>query len=299
MDYEAAVIGAGPGGLVAALYLRRFMRKTLLASAGPPRASWIPKSHNLVGFRTGLSGVELLERLNAQLDDLGIDRSRGECRVDPRARGGFTIRCGDREFGAQKVVLATGMCDVQPPIENLDPLRRAGLLRYCPVCDAYEYRQKKLLVLAQDAHGLKTARFLSDFSRRVHVLWPSSQKLPARLAKTRTWHGAPLLIGDLASMKKVGDKLDVSFHDERGCMKRLRFDSCYVALGTTINDSAFRHLKRIERDEDGAILVGRHQETGQSGVYAVGDCVQGLAQISVATGQAAIAATHIHNELRK
>lgn len=302
MDYEVAVIGAGPGGLVAALYLRRFMRSTIVASHGPPRASWIPKTHNLLGYRTGISGAELLARIQAQLDDVGIDRSVGECKVDPlpRGRDGFQISCGSKTYTATRVILATGMADTQPPLPNLERLRRCGLLRYCPVCDAYEYRDKKLLVLAQDAHGLKTAAFLTGFTRRVSVLWPRTEKLPTRLAKERTWRGGPLLVGSLISMNQGDDgELEVCFENEKGRHQFARFDACYVALGTTINDSAFRHLKKIQRDpESGAILVGSHMETGQPGLYAVGDCVKGLAQISVATGQAAVAATHIHNQLR-
>ncbi|MES2965065.1 MAG: NAD(P)/FAD-dependent oxidoreductase [Bdellovibrionota bacterium] len=298
MDYDVAVIGAGPGGLVSALYLRRFMRSTIVASAGPPRAAWIPKTHNLLGYRTGISGEEILLRLNSQLDDLGVARSVGECRVDAIARG-FRISCGKKTYTAQRVILATGICDVQPSLKNLVRLRKAGLLRYCPVCDAYEYRNKKILVLAQDAHGLRAASFLSGFSRRVSVLWPRAGKLPARLAKTRTWRGGPLIVGSLVSIDEDDGGLEVRFDDERDRRRTARYDAVYVELGSTINDSAFRHLKKIERDEDGAILVGSHQETGHPGIYAVGDCVSGLSQIAVAAGQAAIAATHIHNQLRQ
>lgn len=298
MDFEAAVIGAGPGGLVAALYLRRFMRSTLLASAGASRASWIPKTHNLLGYRKGISGKAILARLQEQLDDVGIERGFGECRVDPFGRG-FKIACGDRTFTADRVIIATGMTDTQPAIENIEKLRRTGLLRYCPICDAYEYRNKKLLVLAQDAHGLKTASFLSGFSKRVSVLWPTSGKLPSRLERERKWRGGPLLVGTLVSMKENGsESLEISYANEQGRTLTARYDACYVALGSIINDSAFRHLKKIERDEDGCVVTSSHQETGQPGLYAVGDCVRGLAQISVASGHAAIAATHIHNQLR-
>lgn len=299
MDYEVAVIGAGPGGLVSALYLRRFLRSTIIASAGSPRASWIPRTHNLLGYRDGISGADILMRLNSQLDDCGVDRAVGECRVAPIARG-FEVSCGKKSFTATRVILATGMTDVQPSLKNLTRLRRSGLLRYCPVCDAYEYQNKKLLVLAQDAHGLKAASFLSGFSKRVSVLWPSSEKLTSHLSKTRSWRGGPLLVGTLQAMKAVeGGKLAVEFADERGRQRTASFDAAYVALGSTINDSAFRHLKKIERDEDdGTILVDRYQETGHPGIFAVGDCVKGLAQIAVAAGQAAVAATHIHNDLR-
>lgn len=297
MDFEVAVIGAGPGGLVSALYLRRFMRSTMLASAGSPRASWIPRTHNLMGFRKGIAGAKILSELQAQLDDLGIERAVGECRVYPRGRG-FEIECGEETFTAERVILATGMTDTQPAIEGIERLRKAGVLRYCPICDAYEYRDKRILVLAQDSHGLKTASFLSGFSKRVSVLWPTTDKLPARLAREKKWMGAPLIVGTLHSISERDGGIVATYADENGRERTSDYDACYVALGSTINDSAFRHLKKIKRDEEGSILTNSHQETGHPGIYAVGDCVRGLAQISVATGHAAIAATHIHNQLR-
>ena len=302
MDYEVAVIGAGPGGLVSSLYLRRFLRRTILLSAGPPRASWIPKTHNLFGFRDGVSGVQLLKQLQGQLDDLGIERAVGQYRVS-KSRGGFRVQGESGEsFTAKKVILATGMTDVQPLVGNLDLLRRRGLLRYCPVCDAFEYRDKKIVVLAQDDHGLKTARFLSRFTDSIQVLWPPSQPLPMRLVKTCMREKVKFTRGILKSVvepKGKGTGLAITYVDADQTQREMKADACYVALGITVNDFAFRSLKGIERGEGGYLITGSHQEIKKiPGLFAVGDCVEGLAQIATAAGQAAVAATRIHNELR-
>ena len=74
-------------------------------------------------------------------------------------------------------------------------------------------------------------------------------------------------------------------------------DFSYVALGVEFDKTAVQHLNNLRRTKDGFIQTSSHQETSISGLYAVGDCVNALAQVSVAIGQAALAATRIHHDL--
>lgn len=298
MDFEVAVVGAGPGGLVAALYLRRFLRSTVVVSSAPSRASWIPRTHNLLGYRKGISGSQLLKKLNEQVMDLGCGRIEGEFRVFP-SRKGFRLESQDAEFTAERVILATGMSDVQPMIENLGELRRRGRMRYCPVCDAFEYRGKTIVVLAQDEHGVKTAGFLAKFSRHVFVIWPPSQVFSKSLRQLCTRYRVHVREGEILRIEETsGGGVVVDLQLREGRAVSVRADICYVALGVTINDIAFRHLKSLRRNSSGHLLTDSHQELPISGLFAVGDCVEGLAQITVAAGQAAVAATRVHNELR-
>jgi len=71
--YEAVILGAGPAGLTAATYLARFRRRVVVLGAGPPRASWIPESHNTPGFPHGVGGPELLKRLTDQATQFGVE----------------------------------------------------------------------------------------------------------------------------------------------------------------------------------------------------------------------------------
>jgi thioredoxin reductase (NADPH) len=302
-DFEVGIIGAGPGGLVSALYLRRFLRETILVSSGPPRASWIPRTHNLLGFRAGISGAQLLKRLQDQLTDLNIQRAVGQYRVLKRKKGGFILTDETNEISVKKVVIATGMTDVQPVWPNLERLRRLGLLRYCPVCDSFEHRNKKLIVLAQDDHGFKAAQFLSRFSSKVMVLWPPSQAAPRGLERECLRMGIAVERVDVIGAEEICKDGEIKgirmiATDASGRDRKFAGDACYVALGVIVNDLAFRQINKIQRTEAGYLLVDRYQKLPERGLFAVGDCVEGLAQIAVAAGQAAIAATHIHNDLR-
>lgn len=306
MDFEAAIIGAGPGGLVTALYLRRFLRKTILVGAGTPRAAWIPKTHNLLGFQHGLSGAALLKKLHNQIDDLGIERAVGEFEVK-RIRGGYRVLSRDQEFTAKKVVLATGVTDVQPEINNVSLLRRLGLLRYCSVCDAYESKDKKLAVLTDSEHGLKVAASLIRFTEQVEVIWIGSQsKYPSHLArKFAHTHDLPIHPAAAFSIEeKLGKRQGLIFNvsstpEKKPDSKTARksFDACYVELGTRVNDFAFRKLEKLKRNKAGYLLTNSHQEVAMPDLFAIGDCTEGLSQIVVAASQAAIAATRLNQDL--
>lgn len=292
------MIGGGPGGLVSALYLRRFLRSVVVVNSGRPRASWIPRTHNLLGHPKGISGPRLLNRLREQITELKTEQITGEYRVFPEAEGFRLVAGDDSSFTAHRVILATGMRDVQPVIENLDTLRRRGLLRYCPVCDAFEYRRKKIAVLAQDPHGVRTAIFLSRFSDRVFLIWPPSQALSTSQKNLLAKNGIQILTKDILQIEeRAGSRLWFVLGDEGGRGRGVAFDICYVAMGVTVNELAFRHLKSLRRTDDGHLITDSHRELHVPGLFAVGDCSEGLAQISVAAGHAAIAATRLHNQL--
>jgi thioredoxin reductase (NADPH) len=296
-DFECAVIGGGPAGSVAALYLGRYRRQTVQISSGIPRINWVPRTHNLLGYRGGITGRELRRRLQEQVLEVGVEQVEAQMRVDPLPAGGFFLRGVELELKARKVIIATGIQDLQPPITNLVDLRKLGLFRYCPICDAYDFRDKEMAVLAQDDHGLQTALFLSRFGSRVHVIMAREPvPSPAVVEKCRA-AGVHFIRGRIERVDVLENHEGVRIHVEEA--HPLTVHVCYVALGLVVNDYAFTHLRPLTRAEDGRLKVGEKQSLSVPGLYAAGDCVDSLAQISVAAGQAAVAATAVHNELRR
>jgi thioredoxin reductase (NADPH) len=296
-DFDCAVIGNGPAGLVSSLYLGRYRRQTIQFCSGRPRAAWIPRTHNLLGYRGGISGAELLRRLTQQVADVGVTRVATEACLR-KISGGFQIDAGD--FGrvrVRKVILATGGQDVQPVIENVVRLRQQALLRYCPICDAYEYIDQTLGVLAQDEHGIRTALFLSRYGSRIELFLPSDMELSRELRTQCKSEKIRVHRGKLEAVSREIGRKGVLVKLEKQSAVRARV--AYVALGFVVNDIGWRSIKGLKRAQDGRLRVDVHQKTSVDGLYAVGDCVEALAQISVAAGQAATAATAIHNLLRQ
>jgi thioredoxin reductase (NADPH) len=114
--------------------------------AGASRAALIPESHNYPGF-AGVGGPELLHRLWAQACEYGAEFASGKVsglRID--VAGNFIAQLGDHDLRASRVLLATGLVDHRPPIEGPAPEHPAEVIRFCPICDAYEFIDRRIAV---------------------------------------------------------------------------------------------------------------------------------------------------------
>lgn len=281
--YDAVVVGAGPAGLTAATYLGRFRRRVLVLDGGPARAAWIPESHNTPGFPNGIGGPELLRRLRAQAEEFGaVIQSAPADRLEI-AFSGFRLEAGGRTLEAATVLLATGVVDRLPGIADIETSIRKSRVRMCPICDAYEAIGARIAVLGDDESALKEADFLRTYSPDVTVLMTGE-------AGPETPDTLRIALSDLQFEPR-----EVTLRRE-GAAER-RFDFLYLALGCTTQNALATALG-ARLDADGNLLTDSHQMTSVEGLYAAGDVVRSLNQISVAVGEAAIAATAMHNRLR-
>ncbi len=293
---DCMVIGGGPAGLTGAIYLARFRRPFVVFNSGASRASIIPTTHNHPGYPDGISGADLLERLRRQATRYGAPLVRDEVTALERAADGtFEARtAGGDTWRARTVLFAAGAVDVTAPVPRLDEAISAGRVRYCPICDGFEAIERRIGVLGHGASATEEAIFLRAYSHDVTVM---SHEAPfeadAAQAERLASHG-------VASVAQAVGAFD---WDESGIEAvttdghRHRFDTLYVALGLDVRSRLAQALG-AEATGKGALATDDHQRTKVPGLYAAGDVVDGLDQISVAMGQAARAATAIHNDLR-
>lgn len=294
---DCLIVGGGPAGLTAAIYLARFLRSVVVVDAGGSRALWIPTSHNHAGFPDGVTGPELLTRMRAQAERYGAVVH--DAKVDHVARDGetFVAIAGDLRVAARTVLLATGVTNHRPPMveeATHDAAVAAGLLRYCPVCDGYEVRGKSVAVLGSDVHGVAEARFIRHYTPRVTLL-------PARFAEVSGEDRADLAAAEITLVEPAVRAIAFDDGQVRVTLadgSAQAFDSMYAALGSHANSRLASELG-VELVGDRCVPDGDHMTTSVPGVWAAGDVVVGLDQISVAMGHAAVAATAIHNWLPK
>jgi thioredoxin reductase (NADPH) len=294
---DCVVIGAGPGGLTAAIYLARYLRDVLVLDDGRSRALWIPRSHNCPGYPEGIPGPDLLDRLRQQAERYRVPLRQE--RVDSLRGsddGSYTLRCGSGIVDAKCVLLATGVEDVQAPISDLDRAIRRGVVRHCPTCDAYEVRDRRIAIVGAGECRVQEAMLLRSYTSDLTVL---SLRRPLEMIAEEQ---AQLLS---TGVKLVDEPVAELAADNEGVCARLaqsgrvlRFDTIYTALGLRGRSELAIRLG-AEHDEDGMLIVDDHQRTSIPGLYAVGDVVKGLAQIGVAMGQAAIAASTINSSLER
>jgi thioredoxin reductase (NADPH) len=290
---DVLVIGAGPAGLTAATYLGRFLRSVIVIDGGEPRAGWIPVSHNMPGFPVGVSGPALLERLRAQALEYGCEILSGRASELTLAGEGFSVRVGEQRVSARAVLLATGVVDRVPGLAGVDDAIRRSLVRICPVCDGYEARGRSVAIIGRDDAGVREAAFLTTFTDCVTLIHTGAPE--ALTERTALAHlGVALIEAPLEAVHLDRNRVRALVWGGR----ETAFDLVYSALGTIPSNDLALGLSAAA-GEDGRLIVDDHGRTSVPGLYAAGDVVRGLNQIAVATAEAAIASTAIHNHLRE
>lgn len=291
--YDCLIIGGGPAGLTAATYLSRFRRKVLVVDSGESRARWIPRTHNCPGFPDGVTGPDLLRRLTEQAVQYGTQIKQGfveALRIDDD--GQFLIDT-PLPIRARTVLLATGILDTLPAIEDVAATIAAERLRLCPICDGYEASGDRIAVMGPGEDVLRKALFLRTYSAKVTMLITSAgAELPQEAHELVRNAGIDLVECSEDSIRITPDEASVLLADG----SRREFDTIYPAMGCTIRSDLATKLG-AERDPTGSILVNMHQGTAVPGLYAAGDVVHEVNQLAVAFGHAAVAASHIHNTL--
>jgi thioredoxin reductase (NADPH) len=291
---DCLVIGAGPAGLTAAIYLARFRRSLAVVDSGHSRASLIPVSHNYAGFPEGVNGNELLVRLREQATRYGTPLTHGT--VDSLAMEGgvFVAALGDERIRARNVVLATGVVDKEPEMPNLREAIRAGVIRLCAICDGFDVLDEKIAVYGPAAGALEHALFMRTYSAEVTLLVPANDPPLDEQARAKARAGGVRYVPDpVAHIRMTGDHL-AAVRTALGA--EYRFDTLYPALGCRMRSELGVALG-ARCTPAGDLVVDAHMRTTVPGLYAAGDVVRALNQVNVAVGHAAIAATDIHNRL--
>jgi thioredoxin reductase (NADPH) len=293
---DCLIVGGGPAGLTAAIYLARFHLSLKLLDAGDSRCASIPCTRNHAGFPDGISGEELLARMKAQAQLYGAGIETGRVSRIDREDGLFAVEWGCGPVLSRSVLLSTGVRNRRPPMDEAEheaALAR-GLLRYCPICDGYEVTDKRVGVIGDDSHGVAEAVFLRGYTADITLIAPDmAHDLGAEDQSRLRVLGIATADGPCRSIHCEGDEIAVET-----ASGRLMFDSLYPALGSDVRNELAGQLGAALSDS-GCVLVDAHQRTSVPGLYAAGDVVIGLDQISHAMGEGGVAATTIRNDLAK
>lgn len=281
--------------MTAAVYLARFRRSLCVVDAGASRASLIPLSHNCPGYPEGIAGTALLDRMRAQAARFGVEVETGLVEKLARQDDGLWIaETEDSTFNARKVLLATGVVDVEPAMPGLADAVRRGYIHHCPICDGYEVIGKKVALIATHSKAVREALFIRTFARDLTLFTMGRELvLPAEDVRRLARAGINIVRENVPELRIAGDRI-AAMCTRSGI--EYQFDAIYSALGTRVRSELALRLGAAHA-ADATLIVDEHMATSVAGLYAAGDVVHSLDQLAVAFGEAAVAATAIHNEL--
>lgn len=273
MIQDAAIIGNGPAGLSAALYLLRagFSVTVIGQDNGAlEKAGYI---ENYFGLGTPKTGHQLVEDGKAQVLRLGGQLLRDQV-VGITWDGDFLVDTAGSQLTSRTILLTTGTSRKMAPIDQLDRLEGRGV-SYCAVCDAFFFRGKKVAVIGSGAYAAGEYEELKNVVDDVTILTDGKEpqfSLPCDRRKIDRFEG--------------GDFLEkVVFAD--GTSER--FDGVFIACGSA---GAFELSKKLGLETaNNKIVTDEKCATNIPGVYAAGDCVAGLQQIAKAVCDGMVAGT--------
>lgn len=281
---DTIIIGGGPAGVSAALYLARANLQVAIIEHGAGALAKTHKIANYYGVEDG--GAELYARGLEQAQALGVQIIHDEA-VGIDYYGDFAVQGAHKEnlLQAPTLLLATGVQQLAPNLPGLKAFEGKGV-SYCAVCDGFFFRGKKVVVLGNGAYAAHEAEYLSHLAAKTIVLTNGAD------AQIISAAGLEFVTTPIAEIKG-GTKVEaVALADGT----ELAVDGVFVALGSAgTSDIA----KKLGLEMNGRFLkVAADGATAIPGLYAAGDCTGGFLQVSKAVYEGALAGTAMINYLR-
>ena len=277
--FDVIIIGSGPAGISAAIYLKRAKKNILIISNGKSALEKAEKIENYYGIES-ISGKELYEVGLDQAKRLQIPIEIDEV-TNISFENNFVVTTPNREYEAKNVIIATGTNRISPKIKGIKEFEGKGV-SYCAICDAYFYRNKDVAVIGNGNYAIHEAKQLKPVAKSVTILTDGKEMIQNRDAASFEVEETPI-----REFRGTNSIEEVEF--ENNDTKKI--DGVFVAIGTASSADLAKKIGAVVKNNN--IVVDNNMETTVKGLYACGDCTGGLLQVNKAVYEGAQAAMNI------
>lgn len=294
--YDAVIVGGGPAGLSAAIYLARFNRSVLVIDAGEGRSTSHERNENYLGFPEGIASRELRRRGQQQAARFGAEFAESRADSIERNGAGFRVGCRGASVACRTLILATGVVDILPEIEGVEEYLGRSLF-WCITCDGWKTRGKRVAVVGNSDEAAVTCLQFQNFTDKLVLICNCKPEEIAMSERTRRHlleANIPIVGGCI--VRVVGDD---------GMMRVVELnDGRRVDLDCMINQQGSRPNSDLalvlgaQLSPEGYIEVDDEQRTNVPMLYAAGDVTRVFAhQIVTAAHEGATAAQAANYDL--
>ncbi len=294
--YDAIVIGAGPAGLTAGIYLARGGAKTLIIekeSIGGQIAS-SPLVENYPGFKS-VSGSELVDTLYEQVVDLGVDIEIGD--VKSIENGEIKkVFVDDAVYETKTVIIATGVKHRKLNLEKEEEFIGSGI-HFCATCDGPFYKNKVVAVVGGANSAVINAIYLSSLCDKVYLIYRGKDlrcenKLKEKVSNLKN---VEILLNSNVTQYLGVDKLERIVVKDLQCEKEIQVDGLFVSIGMNPETSIKLNLNKTDNDYYDSVDT----LTNLPGIFVAGDCRnKNVRQVTTAVSDGTVAAINALNYLQ-
>lgn len=288
MIYDSIIIGKGPAGISAGIYIKRANLNVLVIGKDGGALEKTKEIDNYYGFPNTISGKELLLNGIKQAERLDITIETDEV-IGVEFTGTYHVKTRNNVFQSKTLILATGTSRKTPTIKGIREFEGKGV-SYCAVCDAFFYRGKNVSVLGSGDYALEEAKALLPVAKSVSILTNGEELVQNRSANYDNFSIQEKKIAEVRGESTINE---IKFTDGTN----ITTDGLFIAVGVASSTDLARKLGAIVKDN--YVGVNENMATNVPGLYACGDCTGGLLQISKAVYEGAKAGLSVIKYVRK
>ena len=293
MNYELAIVGAGPAGYSAAIYAVRAGIKTVVLDkgVGGGLAAISPNIENYPGFES-ISGMELAEKMKQHASRYTDIHFSEEVKSITKSVDGFTVETINDSYNVKAVLLCTGTEYRKLNVPGEAELTGRGV-SYCATCDGFFFKGKKVAVIGGGNTAVVEAIYLKQIGcKEVNLIHRRDQLRAEKAYEDEAREKKIKIHFNKVVEKIIGSKKVESLllkDTKTGEKTELKVDGVFISIGEVPQNDLAKKLG-VKLDENGYVVVDREGRTNVEGVYAAGDITDGLRQVVTACAEGAIAA---------